>query len=142
MKWPLISGCLWLCALGGAAQAQDRIFKLRCELRGVIPALEDKALKPAQVEVDIQAIGVNLFLTLRGPKPYDMYISTLTTEKFTAKNTTDGTAMGIQSRDNEDGTEREVRITRGSLAINGSTDMRYRRQRVKLVFEGECQRAR
>ncbi|MSQ57950.1 MAG: hypothetical protein EXR35_10805 [Limnohabitans sp.] len=120
--------------------AEVRPYKFKCQLNGTIPELEDKPLKPAQVKVEIRTIGANIFLTIQGPQPYDMYISTLATEKFTGKNLTGSSSMGIKSKDIETGYEREVRIARDSLVLSGSTDILYRKQKVKAVFEGDCLR--
>lgn len=120
--------------------AEVRPYKFKCQLHGTIPDLEDKPLKPAQVKVEIRTIGLNIYLTIQGPQPYDMFISTLVTDKFTGKNITSSSAMGIKSTDNETKYEREVKIARESLVLSGSTDILYRKQKVKAVFEGDCLR--
>jgi hypothetical protein len=60
-------------------------FKMSCELEGVIPALEDRKLKPEKVVVEIQTMGKNLFMKVVGSNLYTVQASSLTTEEFAGK---------------------------------------------------------
>ena len=81
--------------LGASATVPAQTFRLTCDLQGTIPVLEDRKLRPAQVTVEMQSIGKNIFIKLVGPRYYDMKVSSLTTETFTGANLTTGGAIEI-----------------------------------------------
>jgi hypothetical protein len=113
-------------------------FVMHCDVEGTIPALEDLKLKPAQVTLEIQALGHNLFLKMNGPAPYAFFLNTLTTEQYEGKNLTNAQRMGLQNRHIKNGDMREVRITRQGLELSGYSDIEYRRKKVRMTFEGTC----
>ena len=80
-------------SLGQTVWAQT--FKMSCELEGVIPALEDRKLKPEKVVVEIQTMGKNLFMKVVGSNLYTVQASSLTTEEFVGKNLTSEKLMGV-----------------------------------------------
>jgi hypothetical protein len=68
--------------LGWPSTATAEIFNVRCSIEGSLPALEDKKFPAAEVSIEIQSIGNNLYFKMQGAKPYEMFINTLTTELF------------------------------------------------------------
>ena len=120
----------------GVSCALAQTFVMHCEVEGSIPALDDLKLKPAQVTLEIQAMGHNLFLKMKGPKPYELFVNTLTTEQFEGKNLTNAQRMGLQNRNISTGDMREVRISRQGLELSGYSDIEYRRKKVRMTFEG------
>lgn len=128
----------WMFALLGMSTAQAQTFVMHCDVEGTIPALNDLKLKPAEVTLEIQAMGHNLFLKMKGPKPYELFVNTLTTEQFEGKNLTNAQRMGLQNRNLSTGDMREVRITRQGLELSGYSDIDYQRKKVRMSFEGTC----
>ena len=120
----------------GAVQAQT--FRLTCELQGSIPVLEDLKLKPANVTVEMQAIGKNVFLKIHGPRYYDMKVSSLTTEAFTGTNLTTGVALGARARHNENGRVTQILIARDTIQLTGYSDIDFRGKVLRMTMEGPC----
>jgi hypothetical protein len=127
---------LMVLASCGAVQAQT--FRLSCELQGTIPALEDRKLKPASVMVEMQSIGKNIFLTLIGPRYYDMKVSSLTTEAFTGSNLTSAGAIGARAKENATGRVKEIRIERDTILLSGYSDIDFRGKVLRMNLEGPC----
>jgi hypothetical protein len=125
---------LWL----GLSTAWAQTFVMHCDVEGTIPAMDDLKLKPAQVTLEIQAMGNNLFLKIKGPVPYELFVNTLTTEQYEGKNLTNAQRMGLQNRHLKNGDMREVRISRQGLELSGYSDIEYRRKKVRMSFEGIC----
>ena len=128
----------WVLLLAGCAAAQAQTFRLSCELQGTIPALEDRKLKPAQVTVEMQSIGKNIFLKLIGPGHYEMKVSSLTTETFTGTNLTSGGAIGARARHNDNGRVTEIRIERETIQLSGYRDIDFRGKVLRMNLEGPC----
>jgi hypothetical protein len=82
-------------------------FKIACELEGIIPALEDRKLKPEKVVVEIQTMGKNLFMKVVGSNFYTVQASSLTTEEFVGKNLTSEKLMGVTRKHKATGFESE-----------------------------------
>ncbi len=123
----------------GITSVWAQTFVMHCDVEGTIPAIDDLKLKPAQVTLEIQSLGHNLFLKINGPAPYALFLNTLTTEHYEGKNLTNAQRLGLQNRHIKNGDMREVRITRQGLELSGYSDIEYRRKKVRMAFEGTCQ---
>ena len=113
-------------------------FKIYCELEGVIPALEDRKLKPEKVVVEIQTMGKNLFMKVVGSNFYTVQASSLTTEEFIGKNLTSEKLMGVTRKHKATGFESEVRIERETVMMTAFNDMDYRGKTVRVLLSGPC----
>ncbi len=127
-----------LLALGWCAQVAAETYSVRCTVEGTIAALDDKKLPAAEVSIEIQSIGNNLFFKVQGPKPYEMFINTLTTDQFVGKNLTNASGMGIQQKTVANGEMRELRIARANMALSGYSDFIYQRKTQRLSLQGQC----
>ena len=115
-------------------------FKIACELEGIIPALEDRKLKPEKVVVEIQTMGKNLFMKVVGSNFYTVQASSLTTEEFVGKNLTSEKLMGVTRKHKASGFESEVRIERETVMMTAFNDMDYRGKAVRVLLSGPCVR--
>ena len=115
-------------------------FKIACELEGIIPALEDRKLKPEKVVVEIQTMGKNLFMKVVGSNFYTVQASSLTTEEFVGKNLTSEKLMGVTRKHKTTGFESEVRIERETVMMTAFNDMDYRGKTVRVLLSGPCVR--
>jgi hypothetical protein len=115
-------------------------FKIACELEGIIPALEDRKLKPEKVVVEIQTMGKNLFMKVVGSNFYTVQASSLTTEEFVGKNLTSEKLMGVTRKHKATGFESEVRIERETVMMTAFNDMDYRGKTVRVLLSGPCVR--
>jgi len=113
-------------------------FKMSCELEGVIPALEDRKLKPEKVVVEIQTMGKNLFMKVVGSNLYTVQASSLTTEEFAGKNLTSEKQMGVTRKNKATGFESEIRIERETVMLTAFNDMDYRGKTVRVLLSGPC----
>jgi len=113
-------------------------FKIACELEGIIPALEDRKLKPEKVVVEIQTMGKNLFMKVVGTNFYTVQASSLTTEEFIGKNLTSEKLMGVTRKHKATGFESEVRIERETVMMTAFNDMDYRGKTVRVLLSGPC----
>jgi hypothetical protein len=114
-------------------------FKMNCQVEGVIEQLEGKKIPPAKVTVEIGSIGKNVFMNLDGPKPYDMRISSLVTDKFQGKNLTNDVHLGVSSRSVQTGESFEITISRDKVFLTAFKDMVQGGQLNRLSFQGPCQ---
>ena len=124
--------------LGQPVWAQT--FKMACELEGIIPALEDRKLKPEKVVVEIQTMGKNLFMKVVGSNLYTVQASSLTTEDFVGKNLTSEKLMGVNRKNKATGFESEIRIDRATVMLTASNDMDYQGKTVRVLLTGPCVR--
>ena len=124
--------------LGHPVWAQT--FKMACELEGIIPALEDRKLKPEKVVVEIQTMGKNLFMKVVGSNLYTVQASSLTTEDFVGKNLTSEKLMGVNRKNKATGFESEIRIDRATVMLTASNDMDYQGKTVRVLLTGPCVR--
>ena len=115
-------------------------FKIACELEGIIPALEDRKLKPEKVVVEIQTMGKNLFMKVVGSNFYTVQASSLTTEEFVGKNLTSEKLMGVTRKHKARGFESEIRIERETVMMTAFNDMDYRGKTVRVLLSGPCVR--
>ena len=115
-------------------------FKIACELEGIIPALEDRKLKPEKVVVEIQTMGKNIFMKVVGSNFYTVQASSLTTEEFVGKNLTSEKLMGVTRKHKASGFESEVRIERETVMMTAFNDMDYRGKTVRVLLSGPCVR--
>ena len=115
-------------------------FKIACELEGIIPALEDRKLKPEKVVVEIQTMGKNLFMKVVGSNFYTVQASSLTTEEFVGKNLTSEKLMGVTRKHKTTGFESEIRIERETVMMTAFNDMDYRGKTVRVLLSGPCVR--
>jgi hypothetical protein len=115
-------------------------FKIACELEGIIPALEDRKLKPEKVVVEIQTMGKNLFMKVVGSNFYTVQASSLTTEEFVGKNLTSEKLMGVTRKHKATGFESEVRIERETVMMTAFNDVDYRGKTVRVLLSGPCVR--
>ena len=126
---------------GWPITAQAEIFTMRCSIEGSFPALEDKKVPPAEVSIEIQSIGNNLYFKVQGAKPYEMFINTLTTDQFIGKNLTNPSSMGIQQKTVANGELRELRIARANMALSGYADIPHQRKTQRMNLQGQCKPA-
>jgi len=119
---------------------EPQTFKIACELEGIIPALEDRKLKPEKVVVEIQTMGKNLFMKVVGSNFYTVQASSLTTEEFVGKNLTSEKLMGVTRKHKATGFESEVRIERETVMMTAFNDMDYRGKTVRVLLSGPCVR--
>ena len=115
-------------------------FKIACELEGIIPALEDRKLKPEKVVVEIQTMGKNIFMKVVGSNFYTVQASSLTTEEFVGKNLTSEKLMGVTRKHKARGFESEIRIERETVMMTAFNDMDYRGKTVRVLLSGPCVR--
>ena len=115
-------------------------FKIACELEGIIPALEDRKLKPEKVVVEIQTMGKNIFMKVVGSNFYTVQASSLTTEEFVGKNLTSEKLMGVTRKHKATGFESEVRIERETVMMTAFNDVDYRGKTVRVLLSGPCVR--
>ena len=142
LKWARPTALLslvWLLGLPVTALAE--IFTMRCSIEGSFPGLEDKKIPAADVSLEIQSIGNNLYFKLQGPKPYEMFINTLTTDQFVGKNLTNASSMGIQQKTVANGELRELRIARANMALSGYADIPHQRKTQRMNLQGQCKPA-
>ncbi len=121
--------------------ATAETYTVRCSIEGSLPALEDKKIPAAEVSIDIQAIGNNLYFKVQGAKPYEMFINTLTTDQFVGKNLTNASSMGIQQKTVANGDVRELRLARATMALSGYADIPYQRKTQRMNLQGQCKPA-
>ena len=142
LKWVAPTALLHLVLLfGWPITAQAEIFTMRCSIEGSFPALEDKKVPPAEVSIEIQSIGNNLYFKVQGAKPYEMFINTLTTDQFIGKNLTNPSSMGIQQKTVAKGELRELRIARANMALSGYADIPHQRKTQRMNLQGQCKPA-
>ena len=142
LKWAAPTTLLSLALLLGLpSTAVAETYTVRCNIEGSIPALEDKKIPEAEVTIDIQAIGNNLYFKVQGAKPYEMFINTLTTDQFVGKNLTNPSSMGIQQKTVANGEVRELRIARANMALSGYADILYQRKTRRMTLQGQCKPA-
>ncbi|NBW68143.1 MAG: hypothetical protein EBR47_05520 [Betaproteobacteria bacterium] len=130
------SAVLFSIFLGQPVWAQT--FKMSCELEGIVPALEDRKLKPEKVVVEIQTMGKNLFMKVVGSNLYTVQASSLTTEEFAGKNLTTEKQMGVTRKNKTTGWESEIRIERETVMLTAFNDMDYRGKTVRVLLSGPC----
>ncbi len=134
--WPLV-GMAFLMA--GSDLALADTFKMNCQVEGVIEQLDAKKIPPAKVTVEIGSIGKNVFMNLDGPKPYDMRVSSLVTEKFQGKNLTNDVHLGVSAKSVQTGEAYEITISRDKVFLTAFKDMAQSGQMNRLSFQGPCQ---
>ena len=127
--------------LSWPSTAFAEIFNVRCSIEGSLPALEDKKFPAAEVSIEIQSIGNNLYFKMQGAKPYEMFINTLTTDQFVGKNLTNAAFMGIQQKTVANGEMRELRLARSNMALSGYADILYQRKTQRMNLQGQCKPA-
>lgn len=125
--------------LGGPVLSWADTFKMSCQVEGVIEQLEGKKIPPAKVTVEIGSIGKNVFMNLDGPKPYDLRISSLATEKFQGKNLTNDVHLGVSSKSIQTGESYEITISRDKVFLTAFKDMAQAGQMNRFTFQGPCQ---
>ena len=130
-----------LLLLGLPATAVAEIFTIRCNIEGSFPSLEDKKVPAAEVSIEIQSIGNNLYFKVQGAKPYEMFINTLTTDQFVGKNLTNAAFMGIQQKTVANGEVRELRFARANMALSGYADVPFQRKTQRMTMQGQCKPA-
>ncbi len=113
-------------------------FKMPCEIKGIIPALEDKELPSARVILEIKTIGNNIFMRVTGSKQYEMKLSTLATKVFTGTNLTNPKRLGIRSKNNETGQESELTVDQKTVSLSGYNDIDFQGKTVRLRLSGVC----
>jgi len=127
-----------LCGLFLHQPVWAQTFKISCELEGVIPALNDRKLKPEKVVVEIQTMGKNIFLKVVGTNLYTVQASSLTTEEFAGTNLTSQKEMGVTRKNKTTGFESEIRIERETVMMTAFNDMEYRGKTVRVLLSGPC----
>lgn len=129
---------LLVCLSTMSPSLKAQSFIMPCDIQGVIPALEDKAVAPARVNVEIRTIGNNIFILLKGPAPYEMKLSTLTTNNNIGTNLTNPKFLGVRMKSKDTGREAEIKIDQKSVTLKGYNDIDYMGKFVRLVMSGPC----
>jgi len=129
-----------LCGMLLTQPVAAQTFKISCELEGVIPALDDRKLKPEKVVVEIQTMGKNIFMKVVGSNLYTVQASSLTTEEFAGTNLTSQKQMGVTRKNKTTGFESEIRIERETVMMTAFNDMEYRGKTVRVLLSGPCTR--
>jgi len=111
---------------------------MSCDVQGVWSDAPDQKLPPAAVIVEIQSIGKNIFMNLKGPKMYEMRISSLETEKNQGKNLTNSAHMGVNSKNTETGAISEIVIERSKIFLQAYKDNAVAGRSARLNFQGPC----
>lgn len=135
------AGRLWLsllCCVFGVSCVAAQTFKMPCVVEGVIPAMEDLKLPSEKIDVEIQAMGKNIFLKTNGSKLYQVIASSLITEDFAGKNLTTAKQMGAQRKHQLTGFMSEIRIERETVTLYAFHDIVYRGKNVRVQFQGPC----
>jgi len=127
-----------LCGMLLTQPVAAQTFKISCELEGVIPALNDRKLKPEKVVVEIQTMGKNIFMKVVGTNLYTVQASSLTTEEFAGTNLTSQKEMGVTRKNKTTGFESEIRIERETVMMTAFNDMEYRGKTVRVLLSGPC----
>jgi len=127
-----------LCGMLLTQPVAAQTFKISCELEGVIPALDDRKLKPEKVVVEIQTMGKNIFMKVVGSNLYTVQASSLTTEEFAGTNLTSQKQMGVTRKNKTTGFESEIRIDRETVTMTAFNDMEYRGKTVRVLLSGPC----
>ena len=127
-----------LCGMLLTQPVAAQTFKISCELEGVIPALDDRKLKPEKVVVEIQTMGKNIFMKVVGSNLYTVQASSLTTEEFAGSNLTSQKQMGVTRKNKTTGFESEIRIERETVMMTAFNDMEYRGKTVRVLLSGPC----
>jgi hypothetical protein len=127
-----------LCGMLLTQPVAAQTFKISCELEGVIPALDDRKLKPEKVVVEIQTMGKNIFMKVVGSNLYTVQASSLTTEEFAGTNLTSQKQMGVTRKNKTTGFESEIRIERETVMMTAFNDMEYRGKTVRVLLSGPC----
>jgi hypothetical protein len=128
----------FLCGMFLTQPVAAQTFKISCELEGVIPALDDRKLKPEKVVVEIQTMGKNIFMKVVGSNLYTVQASSLTTEEFAGTNLTSQKQMGVTRKNKTTGFESEIRIERETVMMTAFNDMEYRGKTVRVLLSGPC----
>lgn len=124
--------------LQALAQAQPQIFAMNCEVQGVWSDAPDQKLPLSTVTIEIQSIGKNIFMNLKGPKLFEMRISSLETEKNQGKNLTNSAHMGVNSKNTETGAVSEIVIERSKIYLQAFKDNAQPGRTARLNFQGPC----
>jgi hypothetical protein len=121
-----------------STHALAQTFKMPCEVEGVIPALDDRKIKPEKVVIEIQSMGKNIFLKMNGPAPYLVQASSLATEDFTGKNLTTPKEMGAFRKHKVTGAESEIRIDQATVVVSAYNDIEFHGKKVRIHITGPC----
>ena len=134
--------CLLRAALLGVAllssHAFAQTFRMPCEVEGVIPALDDKKIKPEKVVIELQSLQKNIFLKMNGPAPYMVQVNSLTTEEFLGRNLTTSKEMGAFRKHKVTGAESEIRIDQATIVVTAFSDIDYYGKKVRVFISGPC----
>jgi len=120
------------------AQPQPQIFAMSCDVQAIWSDAPDQKLPPTSVVIEIQSIGKNIFMNLKGPKLYEMRISSLETEKNQGKNLTNSAHMGVNSKNTETGAVFEIVIERSKIFLQAYKDNALPGRVARLNFQGPC----
>ncbi len=134
--------CLLRATLLGVAllssHAFAQTFKMPCEVEGVIPALDDKKIKPEKVVIEIQSLQKNIFLKMNGPAPYMVQVNSLATDDFLGRNLTTPKEMGAFRKHKVTGAESEILIDQATIVVSAYNDMEYQGKKVRIFITGPC----
>jgi hypothetical protein len=136
----MIAFCLGASPMGALAQTQPQpqIFAMSCDVQAIWSDAPDQKLPPTSVVIEIQSIGKNIFMNLKGPKLYEMRISSLETEKNQGKNLTNSAHMGVNSKNTETGAVSEIVIERSKIFLQAYKDNALPGRVARLNFQGPC----
>jgi hypothetical protein len=138
--------CLLRAALLGAAlvstHAFAQTFRMPCEVEGVIPALDDRRVKPEKVVIEIQSLQKNIFLKMNGPAPYLMQVNSLATDDYLGKNLTTSKEMGAFRKHKVTGAESSILIDQATVVVSAYNDIEYQGKKVRLLISGPGARPR
>ncbi len=121
-----------------SSHAFAQTFRMPCEVEGVIPALEDRRIKPEKVVIEIQSLQKNIFLKMNGPAPYMVQVNSLATDDFLGRNLTTPKEMGAFRKNKLTGAESEIRIDQATIVVSAYSDIDYLGKKVRIFISGPC----
>lgn len=119
--------------------AQAETFTMTCQAEASVAGMGGKKFSPAKISAGVQLIGDNLFIRLEGPDVYQIFASSLSSEKAVGKNLTTGKSIGVRTHKKDTDFESEIRIDRASVSLSAFHDMDYQGKKVRINIEGPCQ---
>jgi hypothetical protein len=121
-----------------SSHAFAQTFKMPCEVEGIIPALDDRKIKPEKVVIEIQSLQKNIFLKMNGPAPYMVQVNSLATDDFLGRNLTTPKEMGAFRKHKVTGAESEILIDQATIVVSAYNDMEYQGKKVRIFITGPC----
>jgi hypothetical protein len=120
------------------SKLQAQTYLVHCDIDGVVPVLNNKAIKTTSIEMEVQVIGKNIYFLVKEPKIYAMRVNSIETEKFLGTNLSDEQRIGARIKDRALGLQSEITLNRKTAAVRGFHDLELKKSVVRINFEGPC----